>query len=342
MTPYERLFHASVLRFLDPLGEALSDPSVSEILVNAHDEVWVERGGRLESSQARFSSVDALEAAVRNIAQYVGKTVGPEQPILEARLPDGSRIQAVVPPVSRRGITLCIRRFPPGAVTPARLVESGALCQAAHDFLMAEVSAKRNIVVSGGTGSGKTSLLGALSSFIPAEQRIVVIEDCSELRLPQPHVVYLESRPPDPRGRGEVSIRALLRATLRLRPDRIVMGEVRGGEAFDLVQAMTSGHGGGLCTVHATRPADALRRLETMALMSDVDLPLDAVRDQIASAVDLVVQMERLEDGSRRVTRISECTGASRHEGYLLADRFELVRDALGARLAEAGTRVAT
>jgi pilus assembly protein CpaF len=334
MMPLDRLFAASVIRFLDPVREHLEDASVSEILINGHDEVWIERSGKLSRSGARFPTAEALEAAVRNIGQYVGRRAGPDQPILEARLPDGSRVEAVLPPVSRRGTTVSIRRFPPGAVTAARLVETGALTPEACDWLARSVRDGRNLLIAGGTGSGKTSLLGALAAFIPEAQRIVVIEDCSELRLLQPHVVYLETRPPDPRGQGEVTVRALLRATLRLRPDRIVLGEIRAGEALDLVQAMTSGHGGGLGTVHATRPADALRRLETLALMSDVDLPLEALRCQIASAVQVLVQIERLEDGSRRVTQVTECTGYTRSEGYRLEDRFALVRPPGGPRCA--------
>jgi len=324
MTIADELFAVTALRFLDPVRPYLEDPAVSEVLINGPDEIWIERAGRLERSEARFPTAAALDAALRNVAQYVGKRFGADQPILEARLPDGSRVQALCPPISRRGTAVCIRRFPPDAVTPKRLLETGALSQQACAFLEECVRTRRNIVISGGTGSGKTSLLGALASFIPPSQRIVVIEDCSELRLPQPHVVYLETRPPGPRGDGEVSVRTLLRATLRLRPDRIVLGEIRAGEALDLVQAMTSGHGGGLCTVHATRPNDALHRLETMALMSGVELPLEALRAQIASAIDIIVQVDRLEDGARRITHVAECLGYRHLEGYTVEDRFGL------------------
>jgi len=329
-TSIDRLFATAVLRFLDPVREHLADVTVSEILINGHEEVWVERHGRLERSEARFETPEALLAAITCVAQYAGRPLGPHLPIVEARLPDGSRVQAVLPPVSRRGPTVAIRRFPPGSVTAGRWLETGSLDQAAYDLLSHAVLARKNVLIAGGTGSGKTSLLGALAAFIPEDQRIVVIEDCSELRLAQPHVVYLETRPPGPRGEGEVTIRALLRATLRLRPDRIVLGEIRGGEALDLIGAMTSGHGGGLSTIHASRPADALRRLETLALMSDLDLPLEALRAQVGSAVDLVVQVDRIEDGSRRVTQIAQCEGYRPAQGYLLTDRFALGKGAPG------------
>jgi pilus assembly protein CpaF len=253
----------------------------------------------------------------------VGKTVDADRPILDARLPDGSRVCAVMPPAARRGITVSIRRFPKERLTVDQLIKFGALTPSARRFLELCVLCKKNIMVAGGTGSGKTSLLNALSSFVPDEERIVVIEDSSEVRLQQPHAVYLEARPPDPKGRGAVSIRDLLRATLRLRPDRIVVGECRGGEALDLIQAMTSGHGGSLSTVHATYPHDTLHRLETLCLMSDVELPLNALRAQIASAVNMIVQTSRLNDGTRKVTHIAECTGLDEHGGYALSMLFE-------------------
>jgi pilus assembly protein CpaF len=319
----DAVFAQALLGFLAPIAPFLHDDSVSEVMINGHDEVYVERGGRLERTSARFDSAHALEAAVRNIAQFVGKTVGPDQPVLDARLPDGSRVCAVLPPASRRGISVSIRRFPKERLTVEQLVRYGALTPAARDFLDLCVRAKRNVVVGGGTGSGKTSLLNAISSFVPAGERIVVIEDSSEVRLQQPHAVYLEARPPDARGRGAVPIRELLRATLRLRPDRIVVGECRGGEALDLIQAMTSGHGGSLSTVHATWPHDTLHRLETLCLMSDVELPLAALRQQVASAVNVIVQTSRMNDGSRKLTHIAECVGLDDEGRYRLAMLFE-------------------
>lgn len=313
-------FAESVLGFLAPVRAHLDDATCSEVMINGPEEIWIERHGRIERSEARFASAEALEAAVRNVAQFVGRAVGPTRPILEARLPDGSRVEAILPPASRRGITVAIRRFPTDRLTMDRLLALGALTPAACDLLRLCVTLAKNVIVAGGTGSGKTSLLNALGGFIPEEERVVVIEDSSEVQLQQPHVVYLEARPPGPRGDGEVTIRQLLRATLRLRPDRIVLGEIRGGEALDLVQAMTSGHGGCLATLHATHPHDTLRRLETMALMSDVAMPLGPLRAQVGSAVNVIVQVGRMQDGSRRVTSVAECLGYDETRGYRLGE----------------------
>ena len=313
----DAVFAQTLMGFLSPVAPFLQDDRVSEIMINGPDEVYVERSGRIEPTQARFPSAHALESAVRNIAQYVGKSVNADHPVLDARLPDGSRVCAILPPASRRGICVSIRRFPKERLTVEQLLKVGALSYAARDFLYACVIIKRNIMVAGGTGSGKTSLLNALSSFVPENERIVVIEDSSEVQLQQPHAVYLEARPADAKGRGAVTIRDLLRATLRLRPDRIVVGECRGGEALDLIQAMTSGHGGSLSTVHATYPHDTLHRLETLCLMSDVELPLSALRAQIASAVNIIVQTSRMNDGSRKVTHIAECVGLDQGRYHL-------------------------
>lgn len=318
----EAVFAESLVEFFAPVRRHFEDPSCSEVLINGHDDIWFERKGKLERSSARFSSPEALEAAVRNVAQYVGKTISPTRPILEGRLPDGSRVSAILPPCSRGGITVAIRRFSKEKLTMSTLVECGAMTADANEFLRSCVLEKKNILIGGGTGSGKTSLLNALSGYIPGDERVVVIEDATELQVQQPHVVYLEARPPGPRGDGEVSVRELLRATLRLRPDRIVLGEIRGGEAIDLVQAMTSGHGGCMATLHATHPQDSLHRIETMALMSDVALPLEALRAQIGSAVEMLVQVSRRNDGSRRVMQIAECRGYTVAGGYELVERF--------------------
>jgi pilus assembly protein CpaF len=296
----------------------LADEQVSEVMINGCDRIYVERGGKIERAHAAFPSEYALAAAVRNIAQFVGRVIDSEHPILDARLPDGSRVCAVLPPVARQGISVSIRRFPKDRLTVAELVHYGAVTGSCLDFLRGAVLVKRNIVVAGGTGSGKTSLLNALSSFVPDEERILVLEDSSELQLQQEHALYLETRPPDARGRGMVTIRDLLRASLRMRPDRIVVGECRGNEALDLVQAMTSGHGGSLSTVHATYPHDALARLETLCLMSDVALPLPALRQQLASAVNLIVQTSRFNDGSRKITHVAECDGLDERGDYRL------------------------
>ena len=322
----------SILTFLDPIRPFLDDGEVSEVLVNGPDEIYVERRGRLERTDARFPSGHALSAALRNIAQYVGRPLDEARPILEGHLPDGSRIEALLPPVAPEGPAVAIRRFSKARLGLAELMERGALCRDAAELLGALVVGKQNILVAGGTGSGKTSMLGALSELIPAGERIVVIEDARELRLLSSHVVHLEARPADARGRGAIGIRDLFVATLRMRPDRIVVGELRGGEALDLVQAMTSGHGGCLSTVHASHPRDAIRRLETLALMGKVELPLSALRRQIASAIDVVVQTTRRADGSRGVCAISEVRGIDEEPGYRVVDlMLERRREGEGA-----------
>ncbi|MCX7807121.1 MAG: CpaF family protein, partial [Deltaproteobacteria bacterium] len=321
MIPKE-VFEQTLLKFFHPIRPFLEDPTVSEIMINGPHQIYIERKGKLILTDARFPSQEALLAALRNLAQYVGKTVDEYRPILEGRMPDGSRVEAILPPAAPDGPCVAIRRFYRETLTVEKLIALGSFTQDAADFLKAVVAVKENIVVAGGTGSGKTSMLNALSGFITHEDRIVVIEDNREVQLQQPHVVQLEARPPDARGRGEVTIRQLFKATLRMRPDRIVVGEIRGGEALDLVQAMTSGHGGCMCTVHATYPTDTLNRLETMCLMSDVEIPLSALRAQIASAVDIIVQVARLRDGSRCVTHISEVCGYHPERGYHLENIF--------------------
>ena len=268
------VFEETLLQFLAPIRPFLDDASVSEIMINGPDQIYVERKGRLELTGVTFPSRDALEAAMRNCAQYVGKHIDRDRPILEGRLPDGSRIEAVFPPVAPDGPSVSIRRFFKETLTVKRLIGFGALTDDAALALEAFVASKMNTLVAGGTGSGKTSMLNALSSYIPEGERVVVIEDSRELQLQRVHVVQMEARPPDPKGRFAVTIRDLFRASLRMRPDRIVVGEIRGGEALDLIQAMTSGHGGCLSTLHATYPRDTLARLETMAMMSDLEMPL--------------------------------------------------------------------
>jgi pilus assembly protein CpaF len=316
------VFEQTLLNFFSPIRPFLDDPSVSEVMINGPNQIYIERKGKLMLTQAKFSSRDALTAALRNLAQYVGRHVDEYRPILEARLPDGSRVEAVLPPAAPDGPHVAIRRFFRETLTVERLVSFGSFTPEAAEFLRAVVTVKENTIVAGGTGSGKTSLLNALTGFIPDDERIVVIEDNKEVQPQQPHIVQLEARAPDARGRGAVSIRDLFKATLRMRPDRIVVGEIRSGEALDLVQAMTSGHGGCMATVHATYPLDTLQRLETMCLMSDIGLPLHALRAQIASAVDVIVQTSRLRDGSRCVTHISEVQGYDPERGYHIEDVF--------------------
>jgi pilus assembly protein CpaF len=317
------VYAETLLGFLSPVRAYLDDPTVSEIMINGPSSVFIERRGRLEHTPARFESREAILCALRNAAQFVGKHVDELHPILEARMPDGSRLQAVIPPAAPDGPYVSIRRFSKDSFSLARLLDLGTLTQDAHDALEAIVHSKLNVMIAGGTGSGKTSLLNAFTHFIPRSERIAVIEDSKEVQVQHPHVVQLEARPPDPHGRGAVSIRDLFRATLRMRPDRIVIGEIRGGEALDIVQAMVSGHGGCLGTLHATYPRDTLTRLETMAMMSDVELPLAALRLQIASGVNVIVQVSRLGDGSRKVTHVTEVRGFDLATGrYELHDLF--------------------
>jgi pilus assembly protein CpaF len=306
-----------------PVARYLRDPSVTEVMINGPEQIFVERAGKLESAPERFDSEEDVMCALRNLAQFVDKPLDDGHPILEARLPDGSRVHAVIPPVASSGPYVSIRRFQVSMLTPGRLVELGSLSADALALLASCVRSKLNVMVAGGTGSGKTSLLNTIATFIPRGERVAVIEDSKEVQLQHGHVIGLEARPADVHGRGAVTIRDLFRTTLRMRPDRIVIGEVRGGEALDLVQAMVSGHGGCLGTLHATYPRDTLTRFETMALMSDLQLPLAALRLQIGSGIQLLVQVARESDGSRGITHITEVTGYDLNEGqYRLADLF--------------------
>lgn len=323
MIPRE-IFEETLLEFFSPIRPFLEDAAVSEIMINRPDQIYIEKKGQLILTDAKFESREALTAALRNCAQFVGKHLDEERPILEGRLPDGSRIEALIPPAAPDGPCVAIRRFFKETLTVKRLVGFDALTDECAASLEAFVASKLNVLVAGGTGSGKTSMLNALSSFIPDSERVVVLEDSRELQLQREHVCQLEARPPDAKGRGTVTIRDLFRATLRLRPDRIVVGEIRGGEALDLIQAMTSGHGGCLSTLHATYPRDTVTRLETMAMMSDIEMPLQALRIQLASAVNMIVQVSRLQDGSRKVTHVTEVLGYDQNTGtYQLQDIFE-------------------
>jgi pilus assembly protein CpaF len=308
MIPRE-VFLETIAEFFEPIRPLLEDPTVADIMINGPSRIYAERHGIVELTDLRFDNQEALEAALRNVAQFVGRVVDSERPILEGRLPDGSRIEAVFPPVAPEGPSVSIRRFFKETLDVARLIKFGAMTDDVAAMLKALVASKQNIVIAGGTGSGKTSMLNALSSFIPEGERVVTIEDARELQLQRAHVVPFEARPADPKGRGAITIRDLFRATLRLRPDRIVVGEIRGGEALDLIQAMTSGHGGCMATLHATYPTDTLTRLETMGMMSDVQMPLLALRKQLASAINMIVQVSRLPDGSRKITHVTEVCG---------------------------------
>jgi pilus assembly protein CpaF len=296
---------------LGPLEVLLADPAVEEVMVNGPGTVYIERGGRIEATDVAFADEEELRNAIERILAPLGRRVDELSPMVDARLADGSRVNVVIPPLAIDGPLVSIRRFGARRPGPEELVALGTLSGEQRDSLRAAVAGRRSILVSGGTGSGKTTLLNALSSFIDAGERVVTIEDAAELRLQQPHVVRLESRPAGVEGRGQISIRDLLRNALRMRPDRIVIGEVRGPEALDLLTALNTGHDGALSTVHANSPADALSRLETLALMAGVGLPHAAVAEQVQRGIDLVVHLERRADGTRVVTEIAEVVRAA-------------------------------
>ena len=294
---------------LGPLEPLLGDPTISDILVNSHGTIYVERRGKLEITNVAFKDDEHLMRVIERIVSSVGRRIDESSPMVDARLRDGSRVNAIIPPLSIDGPVLSIRRFGAEPLRMNSLIENKALTKDIADMLQMCVNARLNVLISGGTGAGKTTLLNALSAYIPEDERIVTIEDSAELQLQQPHVVRLETRPPNIEGRGEVSQRDLVRNALRMRPDRIVIGEVRGGEAIDMLQAMNTGHDGSLTTIHANTPRDALARLETMIQMTGMRLSDRAMRQQIAAAINLVVQVARLSDGTRRITAISEITG---------------------------------
>ena len=325
---------------LGPLEPLLADPAVDEVMVSGAGRVWVERAGRVEETGVAFASEAELRHTIERILAPLGRRVDEAEPLCDARLPDGSRVNVVLPPLALDGPALTIRRFRRRAMTPEELVERGSWTPPLGALLAGAVGGRLNVLVSGGTGSGKTTTLNALSSFIGAGERIVTIEDAAELRLQQPHVVRLEARPASLEGRGEVTIRRLVRNALRMRPDRIVVGEVRGAEALDMLGAMSTGHDGSLSTVHAGSPAEALRRVATLALMADVALPHAAVAEQVATAIDLVVHQARRPDGSRAVTEVAEVlrgpAGPQARTIYALRGDRPLLRPASHAVVAEA------
>lgn len=294
---------------LGPLEELLADDTVTEIMVNGAHRIYVERHGKLQLTDLQFLDDDSVMAVIERIVSPIGRRIDESQPYVDARLEDGSRVNAIIPPLSLSGPTLTIRKFARRTLTVDDFIRFGTWTRNAAEFMKACVLLRKNIIVAGGTGSGKTTLLNLLSGFIPPDERIVTVEDAAELRLQQPHVVRLEARPPNIEGRGAVPIRDLVKNCLRMRPDRIIVGECRGGEALDMLQAMNTGHDGSLTTVHANSPRDVVSRLETMVLMSGMELPSRAIREQIASAVDIIIHESRLSDGSRKVVAISEVTG---------------------------------
>lgn len=292
-----------------PLEILLADESVTEIMVNGHEQIFVERNGQLALSEASFSSEAQLRRVIERIVAKVGRRIDESSPLVDARLADGSRVNAIIPPLAVDGSSLTIRKFAREPFTVADLLKFGTLNIDMAEVLEACVLARLNIIVSGGTGTGKTTLLNVLSGFIPANERIITIEDAVELQLQQDHVIRLESRPANIEGKGEITIRDLVRNSLRMRPDRIVIGECRGGESLDMLQAMNTGHEGSISTVHSNSPRDAIARLETLVLMAGMDLPLRAIREQISSAIDVIVQISRLKDGTRRITHVTEVQG---------------------------------
>lgn len=321
------IFEDSVSTFLQPVQEYLLDDTVTEVLVNGYNEIFIERKGLLEKTPSQFLDEQALQAAVRNIAQFVGRRIDSENPTLDARLPDGSRIHAVLPPCSRKGTSLSIRKFSKSAPTFMDYIKWGSITKDAARFLDLCVYLGKNVIVSGGTGSGKTSLLNILGSRVPKTQRLLVIEDASELKITADHCVFFETKAPDPQGKGAITIRDLIKSALRLRPDRIIVGEVRDAAALDLITAMNTGHGGSMGTTHANTPYDALVRLETLSMMGDTNVPVMAIRRQIAAAIHVIVQIKRMNDGSRKVTHISEVIPEVDEAGrYRIQDLYQFVQ----------------
>ena len=315
-------FSETVRNFLSPIIHLIDNPDISEIMINSPFEIWIEEKGKIKKTDSKFRSEDDLFSAINNISQFVGRRINNEKPYMDARLPDGSRVHAILPPCSRKGICLGIRKFSKEALTIEKLLALNSINQEVASFLEACIFIKKNIIVSGGTGSGKTSLLNAISSFISNNDRIIVIEDSSELQLQQEHLVLLETREPDRHGNGEVSIRSLLNSALRLRPDRIIIGEIRGSEALDLLQAINTGHNGSMGTIHANSPLDSLARFETLTLYAGINLPLEAIRRQISSSVHIIIQTTRYSNGTRKISNISEVLPLDNSGNYQIKDIF--------------------
>jgi pilus assembly protein CpaF len=321
------VFKDAIDQFLYPIKELLDDPNVSEIMINGPFEIFVEKKGLVYKTDARFHNEEALVSAMRAIAQSVGRRIDKDNPRLDARLPDGSRIHVVLPPMAKNGTTVAIRKFSKEKLTLNDLISFGSLSKDAARFLDICIHLGKNIVVSGGTGSGKTTMLNVLGSRIPKTQRLIIIEDAAELQVKAEHVVNFETRKADPeRGVSEVTIRELVISAMRLRPDRIIVGEVRGEEALDLIQVMNTGHDGSMGTVHANNPVDACTRLETLCLMGDTKIPADAIRKMVGSAMQIIVQCSRFHDGGRRTSHISEIIGIDSRGNYISKDIFKWVQ----------------
>lgn len=321
------IFDKSIATFLAPVKPYLDDETVTEVLINGPTEVWIEQKGKLTRTDATFGDEITLQAAVRNIAQFVKRQIDNQHPTLDARLPNGSRIHAVLPPAARKGTTVAIRKFAKAAqLTFPKLIEWGTISADAAEFLELCIHLAKNIIVSGGTGSGKTTFLNLLGGLLPSWERLMIVEDASELQIISDHVICFETKAPDHEGKGGLTIRDLIKSALRLRPDRVIVGEVRSGEALDLLAVMNTGHGGSMGTTHANSPMDALVRLETLASMGDSSIPLAALRRQIAGAVHIVIQAARLHDGSRKITHVSEVLGVDEHGRYTVQDLFKFIQ----------------
>ncbi len=315
----------SVIHKITGLGaieELMNDPEVTEIMVNGADSIFIERSGQLQKTDIQFKNEEDLMHVITRIVSRIGRRIDESSPLVDARLPDGSRVNAIIPPLSLSGPTLTIRKFPLQPLKMDDLLGFGSLSEEMAYFLYCCIKAKLNILISGGTGSGKTSLLNACANLIPEDQRVITIEDAAEIRLTLPHLIRLESRKANIEGKGEIPIRTLLKNALRMRPDRIIVGEIRGAEALDMLQAMNTGHDGSLTTVHANAPLEALFRTETMVLMANLDLPLPAIRNQITSSIDIIIQQERDIDGKRRITHISELESDFKSNDYRVNDIF--------------------
>lgn len=330
-TIQEQLFKDILDDFLGfgPLQPLLDDPSISEVMINNHTRVYIEQNGKIILTQLKFNSDEEVMRIIEKIVMPLGRHIDADSPMVDARLPDGSRVNAVIPPVSIDGPTVTIRKFGKDKLTIDQLIGLGTLTPNMAEFTRACVISKFNIIVSGGTGTGKTTLLNILSGFIPSNERIITIEDAAELALQQDHVVRMETKPANVEGQNAIPIRELVRNSLRMRPDRIIVGEVRGGEAMDMLQAMNTGHDGSLTTLHANSPRDAISRLETMCMMAGMEMPLKVIRTQIASAIDLIVQLSRLKDGSRKVTAITEVVGME-GDTVVLTDIFKYEQTGIG------------
>lgn len=326
-TERERLFEQIVAEILGlgPLEPFLADPTITEVMVNGVDDIYIERGGKITKTGATFESEDHLMRIIERIVAPLGRRIDESSPMVDARLPDGSRVNAVIPPISLVGPTVTIRKFSEDPLTVDQLIQFGTITPESIELMKAAVKAKLNILISGGTGSGKTTFLNVLSGYVSMDERIVTIENAAELQLRQEHVVTLESRPPNIEGKGEVTIQDLVINSLRMRPDRIIVGECRGPEAFDMLQAMNTGHEGSMTTIHANNVRDALGRLENMILMAGMELPHSAIREQIAAALDVIIQLERLRDGSRKVVTITEVQGME-SDIVTLSDIFKFER----------------